>query len=69
MGLLGCETTVKSINRDPSPHLEATKAAKGVRGPVDKSDRMTQSAVNNNNACCSDGLVASALFFTYVERG
>lgn len=34
MDLPGCETTVQSINRDASPHLEATKMA---REPVDKA--------------------------------
>lgn len=38
MDLPGCETTVKSINHNASPHLEA---AKEVREPVDKPGRMT----------------------------
>lgn len=70
MGLLGCETTLKMINHDASPPLEATK---GFRGPLHRPDRMTQSAINNNNTCCSGrhaapcipqtrgGLIASAL--------
>lgn len=39
MDLPGCETTVKSINNDPSPHLEATKER--VREPGDEAGRMT----------------------------
>lgn len=61
MDLPGCETTVKSINRDPSPHLEATKMA---REPVDKPGRMTHFGQQQqqqppphlllNHTCCSE---------------
>lgn len=60
MDLPGCETTVKSIDRDASPHLEATKRA---REPVDKPDRPDDSLRSTttkqphlllNHTCCSE---------------